>query len=112
MACDEYTQTLPSVPTLAITELGLVPPVTKLTFDANGRSTPHGYTVANPGAAASTAVTFNTTDAADPGTPPRPATATSWTPSPVITPDPASTPSTVTPLARVSSSRRGSSNGE
>ena len=47
---------------MAITEFGLVPPVTKLTFDAtNGRSTPHGYTVAKLSAAAPTAVTFNAT---------------------------------------------------
>src|SRR4051812_2595444 len=46
-----------------ITRFGTVCPATKLRFDTNGSETSGGYTVRNPSAAGSVAVTFSTTDA-------------------------------------------------
>ncbi len=41
-----YTQTVPSAPIGATTEFARLTPLTKFTFDASGRSAPHGHTVA------------------------------------------------------------------
>ena len=59
------------------TVLGIVCAATRFRFDAFGRAEPHGHTVTNPGADASTPVTFNTTADASAGTPPDPATCNS-----------------------------------
>ncbi len=67
-------QTDPSAPTRAITALATVPPAGAFTFDASGRSAPHGHTVTKPASAGSVTVTFNATATASAGTPCRPAT--------------------------------------
>ena len=101
--------TLPPSPILLTTAFGTTEPATKLRFDANGRSDPHGYTVTNPALFASTTVTFNTTAAAPPGTPPRPVTCNSVTEPAARSPPPSNKPSTVDKPAptRVSNNRAG-----
>ena len=75
------TDTLPPAPTFATTRLATVSPAPKFRFDANGRTTPAGNTVAQPAADGPVTVTFNTTASTpDNGTPPTPTTDTSNVP--------------------------------
>src|SRR5215510_11827834 len=66
--------TLPPLPTCTTTRFGIVSPVTKFKFDANGRATPVGHAVKKLCAVGFVTVTFSTTAVAPTGTPPRPVT--------------------------------------
>src|SRR4051794_12861796 len=54
-------ETCPSLPSFAMTRLGIVWPAAMFKFDASGRGVPLGHTVRYVGRVASVAVTFRTT---------------------------------------------------
>jgi len=84
------------------------PPAAGLRFDVPGRADPAGYTETNVDLVASTAVTFNATDATPvTGTPPRPATRTVVDSFGPTAPDPEPNASTVGSPGRVSNRRAG-----
>src|SRR5580765_288997 len=105
-----YSDTLPLVPSLVMTRLGMTSPTVKLRFEVSGRALPVGQAVMYPAAVGLTAVRLSTTAPAPiAGTPPRPATArSSWLLAPSA-PPPANKPSAVAAPTRVSSTRAGTS---
>src|SRR5829696_1615081 len=100
-------QTLPPLPILAMTALGMSWPAWKLRLEATGTGWPQGNTVANPAAAAPAAVTLRATALALVGTLPRPVTWTSMTLPAPIGPPPEACPSTVLFAVRESNNRAG-----
>src|SRR4051794_7999254 len=80
---------------------------TKLRFEVRGRAPSHGYTVTKPEPEPPSAVTFNTTDAAPAGTPPRPVIGSTNVDPGALAPAPSCLPSTVVSPGRVSSRRAG-----
>src|SRR4051812_46833198 len=80
---------------------------TKLRFEASGSAPSHGCTVTKPEPEPPSAVTFNTTDAAPTGTPPRLAIGSTNVDPGAFAPAPSCLPSTVVSPGRVSSNRAG-----
>src|SRR3954451_4476470 len=99
--------TVPSAATGTMAPLAIEVSATKLTFDALGNGASHGCTVTNPEPDPPSAVTFNTTEVAVAGTPPRPATGNTNAEPGALAPAPNCLPSTVDSPGRVSSRRAG-----